>query len=383
MLLGFVALGTEVGMWYVKKRTMQGAADSAAYSAAIAKNRPPGTSSIFTAQAVSVVSNYGYVDGSGDVTVAVNNPPKSGNYTTNNFAIEVTIQQPQKRMFTQLFQVTQPTLSARAVALLTTSSKCVYALNPKKSGSLNVDAGGVIKSACGMGVNSSSATAATISGTLTTPTFDIVGGYYGNINSPQINTGVLALSDPLFYVLPPSWKVNWCDKTDYSISSGTVTLSPGVYCGGITIGGTAFVTLSPGTYILMGGGLNVTGGTLNGTGVTLYNTGSALYPYMPIYMQNSPTVTLTAPTSGALAGILFFQDRSIVSTVTNILMGTLTGALYFPTTAIDLTSGSAVSVPYSIIVADTLSLSLNSLTIQNDYTSLAGGSPLKEPKLVE
>src|ERR1700704_5056315 len=198
VLLGLAALGTEVGTWYGTKRNMQGAADSAAYSAAIAKNVPPGTSAVFTAQAKSIAGNYGYVDASNNVTVSVNNPPKSGNYSTNNFAIEVTIQQPQQRMFTQLFQVTQPTLSARAVALLTTSSKCVYALNPKKSGSLNVDAGGVIKSACGMGVNSSSATAATISGTLTTPTFDIVGGYYGNINTTQINTGVLALSDPLF-----------------------------------------------------------------------------------------------------------------------------------------------------------------------------------------
>src|ERR1700694_4178732 len=45
VLLGLAALGTEVGTWYGTKRNMQGAADSAAYSAAIAKNFPPGTSS--------------------------------------------------------------------------------------------------------------------------------------------------------------------------------------------------------------------------------------------------------------------------------------------------------------------------------------------------
>ena len=68
VLLGLAALGTEVGTWYGTKRNMQGAADSAAYSAAIAKNVPPGTSSVFTAQAKSVAGSYGYVDASNNVT---------------------------------------------------------------------------------------------------------------------------------------------------------------------------------------------------------------------------------------------------------------------------------------------------------------------------
>src|SRR3977135_3825903 len=71
VLLGLAALGTEVGTWYGTKRNMQGAADTAAYSAAIAKNAPPGTSAVFIAQAKSVAGNYGYVDASNNVTVAV------------------------------------------------------------------------------------------------------------------------------------------------------------------------------------------------------------------------------------------------------------------------------------------------------------------------
>src|SRR3979409_619333 len=50
VLLGLAALGTEVGTWYGTKRNMQGAADSAAYSAAIAKHVPPGTRAGFTRQ---------------------------------------------------------------------------------------------------------------------------------------------------------------------------------------------------------------------------------------------------------------------------------------------------------------------------------------------
>ena len=174
-----------------------------------------------------------------------------------------------------------------------------------------------------------------------------------------------------------------CDYINYSISSGTVSLSKGVYCGGITISGNASVTLNAGTYILMGGGLTISGtGTVSGTGVTLYNTGNTLYPYKPVQIDNS-AVTLTAPTSGVLAGILFFQDRSIVSTAANVLSGSFAGALYFPTTPINLNAGSSVTVPYTILVGDTVSLFVNSLNIKSDYSSLAGGSPIKEPKLVE
>ena len=383
VLLGLTALGTEVGTWYGTKRNMQGAADSAAYSAAIAKNVPPGTSSVFTAQAKSVAGNNGFVDASSNVTVTVNNPPLSGNYTANNFAIEVTVQQPQQASLSAIYSKTAPTLTARAVALLTTSSKCVYAMNPKASDSLHVDGGGVITSACGVAVNSSSPTAAIINGTLSAPTVDIVGGYSGTIKSPKITTGIKPVSDPLFYLPAPSWVLGTCDYTNKTINSGTVTLSKGVYCGGITISGSAAVTFSAGTYILMGGGLTISGtGTVSGTGVTLYNTGNALYPYKPVQIDN-PAVTLTAPTSGVFAGILFFQDRSIVSTAPNTLAGAFAGALYFPTTPIVLNEGSGVTVAYTILVGDTVSLYVNSLNIKNDYSSLAGGSPIKEAKLVE
>jgi hypothetical protein len=40
-------------------------------------------------------------------------------------------------------------------------------------------------------------------------------------------------------------------------------------------------------------------------------------------------------------------------------------------------------VPYTIIVADTVSMFINTLNIKSDYSSLAGGSPIKEAKLVE
>lgn len=377
-LLGFAGLATEGGRWYVTKRTIQGATDSAAYSAAIVKNTGA-TSSTFRREGKSVAGSYGYVDGTAGVTVAVNNPPTSGNFTTNNFAVEVIIGQPQTPFLSGLFLASAPTIVARSVALLDTSPDCIYSLNPIASGSLHLDEGGTLSSSCGIVVNSNSSTAITNSGTINAPSVQIVGGYTGVIN-PSPKTGIRPKSDPLAYVPAPS--VGACDHaTQVSASSGNVTLTPGVYCGGIKLSGSANVTLQAGTYILKGGGLDVSGSaTLTGSGVTFYNTGDASHPYAPITASDQPVISLSVPTSGPL---VFFQDRSIVSSLPNVLMGSLAGALYFPTTPIELYSGSSVAVPYTILVADTVKIFLNALTVTSNYSAQAHGSPIKAAILVE
>ena len=40
-------------------------------------------------EAYGISAALGYTNGSNNVTVTVNNPPKSGNYTTNSSAVEV------------------------------------------------------------------------------------------------------------------------------------------------------------------------------------------------------------------------------------------------------------------------------------------------------
>jgi len=95
-------------------------------------------------------------------------------------------------------------------------------------------------------------------------------------------------------------------------------------------------------------------------------------------MGGGSTVQLAAPTTGALAGILFFQDRSVVSALVNTFSNgastTFTGALYFPTTAVSYTGGAAGA--YTIVVANTVGFS-GGVTVNNNYSSLPGGSPIK------
>jgi hypothetical protein len=87
-----------------------------------------------------------------------------------------------------------------------------------------------------------------------------------------------------------------------------------------------------------------------------------------------------------LAGILFFQDRSIPSsgagsTITGNSSSTFDGALYFPTTAVSFAGNSSAS-GYSFVVADTLTVSGNS-SIGSNYSSLTGGSPIRGTILAE
>src|SRR5262249_58481997 len=122
----------------------------------------------------------------------------------------------------------------------------------------------------------------------------------------------------------------------------TATLGPGVYCTGITSPG-GNVTFLPGTYVLDGGGLNVSAGSvLNGTNVTFYNTGTNK-TFGPISISGGTTGSLSAPTSGPMEGMLFFQDRTITAKATNTLSGgtglTYEGAFYFPTTALTFFGG--------------------------------------------
>ncbi len=170
--------------------------------------------------------------------------------------------------------------------------------------------------------------------------------------------------------------------------NNSVTLSPGLYYGGISIAGSANVTFNPGTYILAGGGLSVTSNsTLTGTGVSFYDT-TGLGGYRGIDLAGNERANLSAPTSGAMEGILFFQDRSIPSgspssTIIGNSQSTFDGVVYFPTTAVTYVGNSSGS-GYTILVADTISVSGNaSLFIGNNYSSLADGSPIKSTTLYE
>ena len=125
----------------------------------------------------------------------------------------------------------------------------------------------------------------------------------------SLEAGETQVLDPLSYLPTPdpsSLTVQSASKLAIS-GSGSKTLSPGVYVGGIAISGTGTVNLDAGVYYLSGGGLTATGSaTINGTGVMIYNAPGSISDV--VSLTGTGTVSLRPPTTGIYEGIVLFQD---------------------------------------------------------------------------
>jgi hypothetical protein len=357
VLVGFGALAIDVGSWQVAQRSMQGAADAAAYSAGIAYNKIDGTSIV--TQAKGITAAQGYVDLQNGVTVAVNRPPTSGGHTSSATAIEVIIQQPQTRFFAGLFLSSNPTVTARAVATMY-SPPCLLALDPTVSSAITVGGSANLNSSgCDIVANSNSASAITMNGgaLITTPCLVAVGNVQVTsglalTQCTNPTTGAAASPDPYASVPAPTPSGSCLNPV---VSGNSSTFSPGHYCGvtSISLAGSAAATFQPGVYYV-DGNFKISGNvTASGTGVTFFikTPGS-------VSLTGNQAVNFTAPTSGTYSGIVFFGDRNGVASSNNTFAGgsteTITGVIYFPTQGVTYAGGSAASSDCTQIVGDTI-----------------------------
>jgi Flp pilus assembly protein TadG len=360
MLVGFAALGTEVAEWYSIRRTMQGAADSAAYSATLAKWNGASTSA-YTSEAKSVTASYGFTDEVAGAIITVNSPPASGSHTTDSNAVEVLISRPQPLQLARMFLSGPPTLNTRAVATLNAGGNaCVLALD--RSNVTDVSDNGnttLHMNNCNLWVNSPSSSALNLAGqaTIYANQAYISGNYTTSgqaaLHTNNTFTGAAPANDPYADVSIPSYSTS-CDSahTNYSISGNnkSANLSPGVFCGGISVTGGSTVNLSPGTYIMNGGSFSISGNsTINGTGgVTIILTGSGS-DYATASVAGGSNINITAPTSGPLAGLAFFQDRNAPqpnngnapNSFTGGTTQNITGAIYFPHQGVTFNGGTS------------------------------------------
>jgi hypothetical protein len=381
LLLSLVGLAIDTGRLHLVKARMQTAADAAAFGAVQARNAD-GSSDVVSVARTNAAAN-GFSHGQNGVTVTVNNPPASGYYTGDATAVEAVIHQDVGTMFMVVAGFPTMGVTARGVSHRGASPNCVYALDASASPALSASGGATVQVNCGVVVDSSSNTAVTATGgaRISATSVSIVGNYTASGGGVVLPTPVVHApveSDPFAAVAPPT--VGSCTATNYSITSGQVASMPGgVYCGGISVSGGARLTLSGGTYVLKGGGLTVAGNSyLTGDGVLLYNTYGGGYSYGAVSLSGQATVSLSAPTSGPRAGILFFQDRSLASNIASTVSGGATskfvGALYFPTTSLSYSGGTGTE--YTILIARTVTFS-GQTVLNNDYSSLPDGTPVK------
>src|ERR1039458_6745431 len=162
VLLSFLGLGIDVGYEEYVKTRMQAAADAAAVGGA-QEVRASGSTNLVTAAKGDAAAN-GFTDGSNGVAITVNNPPATGYSTADSTAVEVLISQSVPTFFMELIGISSGTVRARSVARLGSGPTCFYALDPAVSGAFSVSGGVTVQINCGVAVDSSSATALSVSG---------------------------------------------------------------------------------------------------------------------------------------------------------------------------------------------------------------------------
>lgn len=413
-LIGFTGLAIDVGYVQWSKRRMQSAADAAAMGAL--RELEVGNTSNLTLAARNDAGLNGFVNGQNNTTVSVNNPPVAGSYLGNPAAVEAIVNRTVPTYFMKMFAVNNISLRARAVARTTTSEGtiggCIFALDTSAKSALSINGTSLnLHTSCSAIVESNDPSAFTMgSGAIfylnNGAHVGVVGGWSlsgqsglwdvkNNVaENPVTNTNP---GDPLARVTTPT-VANIPDQTIRS--TGTVTygktnmplnnqLQPGIYCGGVNFNDTngVWITLQPGVYVLAGGGMTVNSSAMvRGTGVTFYNTsstgwGCAPNAYAPLSLSGQGTVNFKAPTSGFdainLTGMLFFEDRSIVDSRANKIVGgsdsSFDGALYFKNSPLNF-AGTNSTNGYMVLVADTISIS-GTTTLGNNYASLSNPNP--------
>jgi Flp pilus assembly protein TadG len=402
MLVGIAAIAVDVGNLWTTRRLMQSAADAGAIAGAD-EITIGGSSSAITTAAKDASSHNGFADGgtrpgtSNTITVAVHNPPTSGPYASNSNAVEVDVSENQPTYFMRVFGWHSVPVSTTATAVTLGSGSCIYALDPSASGAITVGGSATVNSACGLYDNSTSGSALTVSGggTITAPLVGVAGGtsINGGGSSPP-STGIAQFGDPLSYIAAPTIGSNPCSGGYHTQNiSGTIT-APQTYCGGIHVNAGNTVSFGDGLYIIDGGGITIDGGaTVTGSHVTFYLTGgngsgNNASNYSGVTINSTATVNLGAPctaSGGDIAGMLFFQDRSITnghgSTINGSASSTFSGAIYFPTTPLSY-AGSTGANMFTLLVSDTLSF-LGSSTVGNNFSCLTNGSLIKDAALVQ
>jgi hypothetical protein len=369
VLLGCAGLAVDVGYLRYQQRLQQSAADSAALAGAAES-----AAGNATAAAREDALLNGYTNGVNNVTVTVNPAFPFGAVT----GVQVQVSAVHPTFFMRIFGVNNATVSTTAVAIDNSAKNCVYALNGFGT-AINNNA---TVTATGCGIMDDGNLLNT--GSITALSVGVHGTAAGGATIPGAITGIVEAGDPLYRLTAPGGGGGCQPNGNITGTGFAPPLNPGRYCTGITVTGSKNVTLRAGTYLITGTGISLNGtGTITGTGVTLYVAAGGGPVSVNTIGGSSQTLQLTAPTTGALAGILFYQDRANAQAATIDGRGTskLQGALYFPDDTLNL-SNTGNSAAYSLAVAKTLTLT-GTVNFASNFTSLPAGSPIQNAVLVE
>jgi hypothetical protein len=388
-LLCATALVLDGGMLMSRQRQTQAVADAAAHAAACmlyqnyaadAGLDPSGTAK---AAALSIATSNDYDDKTNS-KVVVNIPATSGTFAGTSGSAEVVVTYYQPRYFSAVMGSGTIPVTARSVGrVITNTPPSILITDPSAAGALTLTGGARLTANAAIQVNSANPGAVNASnGAYATDNggLNIVGGYSipswattSTFFSKAPTTGNSIAADP-YATLPAPSTAGLSTRSAPNPPYGSATIYPGIYNGGLTLGGGMTITMSPGIYYMKGNFTVANGVTLTGTsGVMIYMDSGA------ISLQGGCTVKLTAPSSGTYSGIVYYQNRSNTSSLNNIANGatvTMSGALYAPNAPLTIAGGAYGSTYGSQFVVKSLNLSNGvNITVNTSLTSGSTSAP--------
>ncbi len=397
VIAGTVAVGVETGQLYRVKRQMQSAADAAALAGTV--DSVNGKTGSITGDARYEAQRNGFTNGVNSVVVTVNSPPTSGPNVATPNAVEVIITKSQgfslgAVLLNFMGQTSNGfTMRARSVAATgstsntvtstgpvttstTTAEGCIIALTPNNEQGISITSFNNFGSDCSI-MSNGSATGTGSSASITMSSFNNAtlhssdasnparvwtrGSFskssYNNFTADSIlQNQTSTITDPYAGLGTPV--PTGTTYTSYVEPPGNnLTLGPGSYVGGLSVTSKSNVYFTPGDYYIVNGDLiirsdnNVSCPSCTATnGVTFIltqNSGSNS-DIGGVSITSMNNVSLNAGTANTYAGVLFYQDRrapagtmdatSKIFTVASLNNSTLSGAVYFPQNAINISS---------------------------------------------
>ena len=346
-LIGGMALAAEVSYWRLHQRAMQNAADAAVIAAST------NGSSNYAAEGMAVAAQYGFQNGTKNVTVTVSNPSTAPGCTANCYTVTISDQVP-----LYLSQVVgyngdstangQPATTIAGFAVATSAKAYSYCLMAK---------GGITTNGApnaNLGCNIASNGSMTCHGhNLGAPIGDAVGtnsgcGIIQNSNVPPISDPYAALASNIPTDTCGSYPQEPTKKNQPALPSsnqwnGTANFSGyKVVCGDQQLTGDTTINGSSngGVLVIENGQLDTNGYTLSGSGLTIVFTGSnsSSYQHIP---TGGGTLDIAAPTSGIWSGVAIYQDPSLTTNVDIAAAGNsptwnITGLAYLPNSNVTL-----------------------------------------------
>lgn len=376
VLLGAIGLSTDYMTMTLIRTELQAAVDGAALTGA----RKMVLSGVTAKDIRSTV----------DVHLEQAVDPRNGQFTAatepdlKGYSVKVELSQEWTPFFAHFISAAVTPVEVKATAkLVGTTNVCLLTLHPSMSAAVHLTMLARINANnCAVYANSTSGSAIRLDllGQLKAGFICSAGGYAGLLShfAPAPTTDCPVLPDPLAKMPQPG--AGACDHDGLVLKEGTAKLKPGVYCGGLTVKGTAEAVFEPGTHVIRGGAFSVSGkATVRGKNAGFFLDGEKAV----IEFRGQSTIELSGQEDGPMAGLLFFEDRSVskdrVHLINSINARLLTGTIYLPRgkLVVDPNAPVAPDSAYTAIVARQVELTQGPTLILNSNYDL---SPVPVPE---